>query len=126
MSRYTVRCDYYAVLKIPHSADLATITNTYKRLAPEFQLLSEAYETLRDEDKRRECGSTYLQADHCDGSKHRKQNSTESSVSIPAVIERARRLVALYGQLQRVQDEIETLTHELGKDLLQLSGGPIV
>ncbi|KAF7167576.1 hypothetical protein CNMCM5623_000882 [Aspergillus felis] len=35
MSRYTVRRHYYAVLKIPHSADLATITNAYKRLALE-------------------------------------------------------------------------------------------
>jgi curved DNA-binding protein CbpA len=35
MSPTTARRDYYAVLEIPPSADLATITNAYKRMALE-------------------------------------------------------------------------------------------
>ncbi|RDI78388.1 hypothetical protein Vi05172_g11649 [Venturia inaequalis] len=68
MASRTVREDYYKVLEVDPSTNIEQITASYRRLAlklhPDrnsqdnakeaFQLLGQAYETLKDEDKRRE------------------------------------------------------------------------
>lgn len=73
MVRPTITEDYYRILKVPPSATLDLISQSYKKLAlklhpdrnlnqnttAEFQLLGEAYETLKDEDKRREYDLIY-------------------------------------------------------------------
>ncbi|KAE9981730.1 hypothetical protein EG328_011428 [Venturia inaequalis] len=73
MASRTVREDYYRVLEVDPSTNIEQITSSYRRLAlklhpdrnPQdnakeaFQLLGQAYETLKDEDKRREYDLTY-------------------------------------------------------------------
>ncbi|KAE8442234.1 hypothetical protein EG329_003705 [Mollisiaceae sp. DMI_Dod_QoI] len=73
MADSLLREDYYATLRVPQSASLEAIRESYKRLAlrchpdknkspdatKEFQLLVRAWECLKDENKRREYDRNY-------------------------------------------------------------------
>jgi hypothetical protein len=60
--------------------------------------------------------STYFKTGHSDGNKHRKQNSADFFVIIADIDMRIHRLKALFGQRQRVQNEIDILIRALEKD----------
>ncbi|KUJ17110.1 DnaJ-domain-containing protein [Mollisia scopiformis] len=145
MPQATATSDYYAILEIDQNATPDEITKSYKRLAllrhPDrntthnstkaFQLLGEAYETLKDESKRRDYDSTYAQikttrSSQPNTTERRRTSSTTNSnpndtktdiARIAAIVRAKQERFAGWSQTQTIFNE---KIFELKRDIIDL------
>ncbi|KAF8850433.1 DnaJ-domain-containing protein [Acephala macrosclerotiorum] len=134
MAPTAITHDYYAVLEVEQTATLGEIIKSYKRLAllrhpdrnttrnttDEFQLLGAAYETLKDESKRRNYDLIYPQIKNTrtpprptpqtprpapGATKSNQDDTTEATASISAILRAKQERFASWSRTQKVYDD---------------------
>ncbi|KAE8441365.1 hypothetical protein EG329_005468 [Mollisiaceae sp. DMI_Dod_QoI] len=146
MAPSAITHDYYAVLEVDQTATSSEIIKSYKRLAllrhPDrnttrntteaFQLLGAAYETLKDESKRRNYDLIYprikitrnppyqsSQAPHSapDANKPNQDDTKEATASLSAILRAKQERLASWSRTQKVYDDA---IFELRRDIRKL------